>query len=438
MRIVYVGDNRVRGNFGCRATSTALSQLIEKKHEIVGVISGKYTNTDCGDLFFYQYYPGFVYKCISKIKYWSFLRTGLYYFHRLLKGHKFWFSNFDFISYDFDKSIYNLKKCLPANDYLKELDLDQYDFDALVVNGEGSFIFAELPWRECLVEAMLMHWALKKGKKVYFLNAMLSNDPYSKQNMITIRKVKEIFNKCNVVQVREYVSYEYAKKYFSDANIKLRPDALFTWYKYINDGFSVSDGKYFIGPTGADNLSFSQFNFSQEYLCVSGSSSVGLASRDKKEIVKIYSDLVSKIKNKFNINVFLIQVCEGDEFLKDVSKIVKVPLIPMDTPILAAAKILANARVYISGRYHPAIMASLGGTPCVFMSSNSHKTYSIQKLLQYDDIHEYSVLPDSNEIEKIINEAWDKVILGDKLRCKIINRSAELSREAETISDLIL
>lgn len=38
MKIIYVGDNRNRGNFGCRATSTALSQIIEQEHEIVGTV----------------------------------------------------------------------------------------------------------------------------------------------------------------------------------------------------------------------------------------------------------------------------------------------------------------------------------------------------------------------------------------------------------------
>lgn len=52
MKIVYVGDNRNRGNYGCRATSTALSQIISKENEIVGRVYGDYTNTNTGNLFF--------------------------------------------------------------------------------------------------------------------------------------------------------------------------------------------------------------------------------------------------------------------------------------------------------------------------------------------------------------------------------------------------
>ena len=112
-------------------------------------------------------------------------------------------------------------------------------------------------------------------------------------------------------------------------------------------------------------------------------------------------------------------------------------MIPLDTPILAAAKILANARVLISGRYHPSILASLGGTPCVFMSSNSHKTKSIQELLEYENCVEFSVLPDKEEREKIIQLAEKKLALGEGLRTKIQSRAKWLSEETKKQKDLL-
>ena len=55
MKVLYIGDNRNRGNFGCRGTSTALSMLIRKNHEITGVITGKYTDQRNGYLFYYSF-----------------------------------------------------------------------------------------------------------------------------------------------------------------------------------------------------------------------------------------------------------------------------------------------------------------------------------------------------------------------------------------------
>lgn len=436
MRILYVGDNRNRGNFGCRATSTALSQLISKNNEIVGVVSGRYTNFYNGELFFYKFFPAKVYEILGGFKQWKFMKTGFYLFARMIKRHKYFFSNFDFINYDLDKSIKNFIRCLPANSNLEELDIRQYDFDAMVVNGEGSFIFSTPPWRECLIELMLMHWALKMGKKVYYLNGMLSDDPYTERNMRTVEIAKEIFEKCDLVQIREYKSFEYANTFFEKANIELRPDALFTWYKYINDGFPILNGKYFMGPSGAFDSTFDKFDFTQDYICVAGSSSLSLATKDNKKIVAIYSQLVNSLKN-LNKEIYLVEVCEGDYFLREVASRTNTKLIPIDTPIIAAGKILANARVFISGRYHPAILASLGGTPCIFMASNSHKTTSLQELLHYKSILEYPVLPTDDEIIKIVNDAKEAINEGESLRKKIQSRTDELCKWAETISQLV-
>ena len=438
MKIVYVGDNRNRGNFGCRATSTALSQIIEQEHEIVGTVYGKYTNVDTGELFYYEHLPKWVYKRLGKIRNWKPLKTGLYLGIRFIKkGRNYFFSNFDYLGYDMDKSIDNLIKCLPANPHLKEFDLREYDFDALVVNGEGSFIFRNPPWRECLNELMLMHWAQKMGKKVYYMNGMLSDDPFTERNQHNIDVVRPVFDKCEAVCVREDYSYEYAKEQFPNCKLKKYPDALFTWYEYINDGFVVPDGKYVMGMSGAFNNSFKNFDFTKPYICISGSSAVGKASSDEETIISTYEKLVNKVKASFKQNVYLVEVCEGDHFLVEVGKRTNTGVVSIDTPILSAGKILANAEAYISGRYHPAILASMGGTPCVFMSSNSHKTKSLQELLQYDFVHEYYVLPSDEEIEEMTKRTKDLLMQGEDLRNRIKARSKELSEEAKKMIEVL-
>ena len=187
MRIVYVGDNRNRDNFGCRATSTALSQIISKNNEIVGRVYGHYTNGDVDDIFFNRHLSKNAYIKLTKSKHWNYSKKLLILIFQLLGMRtRFELPSYDFVSYDWEKSISNLKKCLPANPILEECDLDQYEYDALVVNGEGSFIFSKTPWREALVETMLMYWALKQGKKVYYLNGMFSAGTGEELNFETI------------------------------------------------------------------------------------------------------------------------------------------------------------------------------------------------------------------------------------------------------------
>lgn len=439
MKIVYVGDNRNRGNFGCRATSTALSQLIGKENTIVGRVTGRFTHEDNGNLFFINFLPETVYNKLGKMNHWDDIKVGTNLFFNMIRPHgKVMFSSFDFLTIDdLDKSINDLIKCIPANPNLKEFDLRQYDFDAMVVNGEGSFIFSTPAWRESITITMLMHWAQKLGKKVYFTNAMFSDSPTSEHNEKALKCVYEVLKKCEVVTVREKYSYEYVKKYMPNLNPIIIPDALFTWYDYINDGFKIENGKYFIDHRLESDEAYINLDFSKPYICISGSSVSG-AYRNKKPIIDRFSYLVNQTKKYFSkYNIFIVETCEGDKFMLDVAKRTHTPVVGMGTPLLASAKILANASLYITGRYHPCIMSSLGGTPCVMMSSNSHKTISIQEILDYDDPHEYPFMFNKEECNEMIKRGERYISEGMKLRRKIKNKSYELSLEASELIKLI-
>ncbi len=426
MKIVYVGDNRQRGNYGCRATSTALSQLISEEHQIVGRVTGRYNMWNMGNLFFISGIPTYVYRILSKLPGWRKIKKIWSKILTKLLGKKIYFSCFDFVRNDVKKTRKNLLRCISANPEIKEFDLSKYDFDALVINGEGSFIFATPPWRESLIIAMLMDWAEEMGKKVYFMNAMLSDDPHSKHNEETVAMFRPILEKCSAVCLREHYSMEYCSKYFPNVKSKLYPDALFTWYEMINDEHRVSDGKYYMPHELESDEFYKIFDFTKPYVCLAGSSASKLGE-NKEEGIRRYSELARKIREELPASLYLIKVCEGDEFLEEVGRIVGVPVIPVEMPIVAAGKILANAEVFITGRYHPAILASLGGTPCVIMSSNSHKTLSLQDILEYKDPVEYAVLPNHSEQEEIIAAAKRIYEIRENERRRLKNKCLELS-----------
>ena len=437
MRIVYVGDNRVRGNYGCRATSTALSLLVGEEHEIVGRITGQHTHFDTDELFFKEGWSAYKYKFWGRQKHWNYLKKIFFLFTKFkTRGGRYYFSKYDFISCDLEKSIQNLKKLIPANPSYKEFDLSQYDFDALVINGEGSFIFSTPIWRESLVISMEIYWALKMGKKVFFMNAMFSDDPHSEHNLNMVRLVDDLLSNCDVVTVREEMSLEYVKKYLPNVKAVLCPDALFSWFDIVNDYHKVNNLKYYMAHSAECDEFYTNVRFDKPYALIAASSAAVIG--DNYDItIEAYCNLVLRAKQELNITLYLIQVCEGDSFLNEVGKRTNTIVIPMETPILAAAKILANAEIFISGRYHPAIMASLGGTPCVFMSSNSHKTLSVQKILNYRDIKEFSVIPNDEECLEILQLAKNRINQGLDLRCEIKERCRTLADEVKMIKELI-
>lgn len=400
MKILLIGDNRNRKNFGCRGTSIALSQLISKKHEKIGSIFGTFT-ANKGNVFYIPGLPKIAYKIIGKLPGWKYIRT--IWWKVVLK--LFTTKNgliFDYARNNPEKSLKNFLRCLPANQHLEEFNLLNYNFEGAVFNGEGTMIMTNPPRREALNYLMLSYWAKKLNKKVFFINAMFSDCPETGRNSKTVNEADKVFSKCDALIVRDFDSLKYVNDNLTSCKAHYVPDALFTWDKYINDLHKITNGRYYLPFENENDENFEIFDFTKPYICLSGSS---LSAWYQKKAKASYSILVNKLKNAFDIPVFIVQACSGDRFLIDVAKQTGTPILKAEIPIIAAAKILANASLYISGRYHPSIMASLGGTPCIFLGSNSHKTYSLQKILKYQEIKEFSALPDEVECNKIVSFA---------------------------------
>ena len=99
--------------------------------------------------------------------------------------------------------------------------------------------------------------------------------------------------------------------------------------------------------------------------------------------------------------------------------------------------ILANAMLFVSGRYHPSILASLGGTPCIFLGSSAHKMHSLQKLLEYEYIREFPVHPSNKEMDEMLELAKSHLNHGEALRNKISATAGKLYAEAIRLPEVI-
>ena len=108
-----------------------------------------------------------------------------------------------------------------------------------------------------------------------------------------------------------------------------------------------------------------------------------------------------------------------DSFLREVAKERNIGFVPPDAPILMCGAVVAHAQLFISGRYHPSIFASLGGTPCIFMGSHAHKMGSLSRVLDYDVRREFNAFPDDSEIAEIVSTARKYLDQGETLRARI-------------------
>lgn len=410
MKILFVADNRNRPNWGCRATSIALKNIVKQNHSIIYTIYGDITGS---------YNPMLMHR-----------KNTLFYKVYLSLYHKFaiirWlskkFDSANIIRNTIDESYRLYKKAIRNISVYQEIDKKITEADAVVINGEGTFIFSTPPRYDTIVYLLLLKIAQMYGKKTYCLNAMFSDSPISKQNENMIDESKNLLMNCTLVTARDPLSYSFCKKNIIQS-VKYIPDALFSWNKYSHYISLIHNYPFSAIPFPEEENSW--IDYSSSYICLSGSS---LAAKNQVEARKAYRDLAVALRKIGR--VIIVSTCEGDAFLKDVAIDTGMPYLPAHINIFAGLSLLANAIVFVSGRWHPSILASIGGTPCVFLGSNSHKTMAIQNMLEYENPKEYAAIPSHSEISNIVKDVSMLISQGDALRYKIKEKSEMLAEKA--------
>ncbi|MDA9367782.1 polysaccharide pyruvyl transferase family protein [bacterium] len=411
MKVLYVGDNRNRLNWGCRATSIALHDIISESfsidHTIYGDISSHYKSYF--DSVIRRFYlASLVYRVTVRIlRLVSLNIPGLTdYVH---------VNNVELTM----RSIILRRRLEPEI----KVFMDQLDeVDALILNAEGSFIFSTPARRDTVFYLALLSIAQSKGKSTFCINGMFSDCPVSARNSVLIRDTERILANCTSVTVRDQLSVDYVKNHLPRIRARYVPDALFKFYQKSMDFRSIDINRALAQwpeyPSAIDN-----FDFDLPYICVSGSSQ---AAWDQNSAYKGYKRMISKLQ-ELDLPLLIVPTCKGDAFLKRVASDLGLPCVDPTSNIFIGMDLLARAEVMISGRWHPSIMAAMGGVPCVFLSSNSNKILSLQRMLEYEDSFEFNAIPTLSEIDRIIERVQYLLANKDSMKLKIIKRASELS-----------
>jgi len=411
IKIFFAGDNRTNLNWG-RGASIALRQVLSNSFEIVGSAPGELFDLSVAD-------AGYV-GTLMPPRYYGVFR------HLLLKRRRrliSWYIRLeellgahDFIAEDPAVSVDNLLAHKQRYYPLQRIYDQVVSSDVVVIDGDGDIVFTTPPRRQTLFLLAMIELGIRLGKPVFLVNSMISDCPLSGRNITTLAAAKKLFSQCGAVLLRDPESLEYVQKEMPEVNCALVPDSLFTWQPiYANkNSHPLPNGDYLIPFPEAEEC-LGKLDFSVPYICIGGGA---LASSDREKAVLCYSRLVDAIQ-ELGYRVYLTENDSPDSFLRNVARDKNVGIIPVNAPIVACGAVLAHAELFISGRYHPSIFASLGGTPCIFMGSHAHKMGSLMRVLEYEVQHQFSALPSDAEIEEIVSRARKYLAEGESLRAKI-------------------
>jgi hypothetical protein len=251
------------------------------------------------------------------------------------------------------------------------------DAEDLVVNGEGDFILTE---RRTLVRTLAMMRAAKlMGKPVHLLNCILSYAPVRPEHeKLIIDQVGETLQQCDSVLYRDPSSLALHRELYGSVEADWVPDALFAWAGATKT--SLADRDAFAPETEGLQMSVQRILASEEpYVVLSGTSRTGVDPDDFRATVLALRALLKKQ----GIALIFAGSDGPDRNFIQALKGSGLPVVDPKVPLTAASRLLWNAAAMVSGRYHPSILASLGGTPFVLMHSNSHKTRSLYDVVEH-------------------------------------------------------
>jgi polysaccharide pyruvyl transferase WcaK-like protein len=262
----------------------------------------------------------------------------------------------------------------------------------------------------------MIELGIRLKKPVFLVNSMISDCPLTGRNTTTLAGARRLLAQCRAVSLRDHESLEYVQREMPETNASFIPDSLFSWFSHYENGSSYPplNGDFLLPHPEKDEY-WGKLDFSQPYICIGGGA---LAASHPDRAVQCYARLVDAIR-QLGYCVYLTENDLPDSFLQRVAKEKNVGIVPANTPIHLCGAVLAHARLFISGRYHPSIFASLGGTPCIFLGSHAHKMGSLSGVLEYENRRQFSGFPSDADVAEIVSTARKYLDEGETLRAEI-------------------
>lgn len=429
MKVFFVGDNRTNINWG-RGASLALREILEPSFEIDRCVTGDQFDLTISD-------AGYI-RTLMPARYYRIFR---YLLERRQKRIIGWYVRFeelmgahDFISPDPRATVEDLVRYKHRNPSLGTIYDAALASDLMVVDGDGDIIFSTPPRRSTLFLLAMIELGLYLGKPVFLVNSMISDCPVTGRNLQTLEAAKRLLAGCNAVALRDLQSLRYVQREMPDARAAFIPDSLFSWFARYQSASSrpPKDGDFLLPhPERIDY--WGQLDFSQPYICIGGGA---LASRYPGKAMDSYRQLVDAV-SKLGYKVYLTESDLPDSFLRTIAAEKSIGIVPADAPVLMCGAVLAHARLFISGRYHPSIFASLGGTPCIFLESQDHKMGSLSEVLEYEVCRLFDAFPDAAQIGEIASLARNYLDQGDAMRTRILSVVRERAAQANALPDFL-
>ncbi len=382
-RILFVGDLETSRNWGARGTSYSFNKMLK-----TGFPDAEISRIEFRSLYFQTPIEGWSKKDpyqYSSLK-WHLkrilIRFSLYSYVRRSFGKKsskelregpdddFLPSTFE----EFESCSYSILKDVRYQHEIKKIK----DSDFLVISAEGNFVNHKDHYRRYRRAARYLFFIAYVAKKRFNKPVYIMNHTVDPRFDVAENIIKNLYPIMDGISVREPLSIETLNRINPDIKPMMHPDALFTFEL-------PSDYK-------PSRITKSQVDFSRPFIALGDSSSLPEVSWD---IEAFYDSLIPKLKT---LGFQIVLIDGGSTISPVLGKLARKHNIGWFDVWYADFDelyyVLSRSLVYISGRWHPSILASKAGVPLVLWGADSHKTQGLIQLLDYPiEYFETKILP---------------------------------------------
>lgn len=260
------------------------------------------------------------------------------------------------------------------------------------------------------------------AKKAFQKPVIIVNHTVDLNDQVLHTMVANVYPLLDDVVFREPVS---AERYGSMCNGRFAPDSAFLYAPAARAEWLplATRSTYFdVWPDVAE------FDPSQPYLCVGGSSILSEASH--QSVVESITALVSSLRSFYSGQLVLTVSDLVDEpSMRTVAERFTLPLVGLNTPVQQAVDIVGNADAYVGGRWHPSIFALRGGTPIVSLAANTFKMHALTQMCGLTE-HTFDALDVSAHTAEIERTVVSFLSRGDELRNRLRAWAAEQASQS--------
>lgn len=258
------------------------------------------------------------------------------------------------------------------NDGVYEFEKGAIDSaDVVLINVEGlMFRSSSRCTRSLLFIAYL-------ATEYYDTECVITNVTLDSHDEYLLDMVESLFPRVDEVVFREPVS---AERYGHLCDTyRIAADPVF----YLPD--EPGQGKQFAsdgeGTLDVRPYSTTGFDPSKPYICVAGSS---IFQTESTYPVDGYESLCRELKEVCPQVLLTVSARADEHLLAPVAERMGLDMVGLNLSVRDSLDLLANASLYVGGRYHPTIFSLKGGVPIIPFSANTHKIEGLLDLVGLD------------------------------------------------------